>query len=38
MRNQGAVTQMVEQAYQHFGRIDILINNAGQAAAGQWRK
>jgi short-subunit dehydrogenase len=34
MRNQGAVTQMVEQAYQHFGRIDILINNAGQAAAG----
>ena len=34
MRNQGAVTRMIEQAFQHHGRIDILINNAGQAAAG----
>ena len=34
MRNQGVVTQMIEQAFQHYGRIDILINNAGQAAAG----
>ena len=34
MRIQGAVTQMIEQAFQHYGRIDILINNAGQAAAG----
>ena len=25
---------MVEQAAAHYGRIDILINNAGQAAAG----
>jgi NAD(P)-dependent dehydrogenase (short-subunit alcohol dehydrogenase family) len=30
----GKVTIMVEQAFQHYGRIDILINNAGQAAAG----
>jgi short-subunit dehydrogenase len=29
-----AVSQMVEKAFQHYGRIDILINNAGQAAAG----
>ena len=35
MRSRGAVTQMVEQAFHHYGRIDILINNAGQAAAGR---
>jgi short-subunit dehydrogenase len=29
-----AAKQMVESAYIHFGQIDILINNAGQAAAG----
>lgn len=29
-----AAKQMVELAYIHFGQIDILINNAGQAAAG----
>ena len=34
MRNPAAVNQMIEQAFQHYGRIDILINNAGQAAAG----
>ena len=34
MRNREAVGRMVEQAFRHYGRIDILINNAGQAAAG----
>lgn len=34
MTNPAAVQQMVEQVAQHFGRIDILINNAGQAAGG----
>ena len=34
MRDKGAVTRMIEQALQHYGKIDILINNAGQAAAG----
>jgi short-subunit dehydrogenase len=34
MCNQAAVVGMVEQAFQHFGHIDVLINNAGQAAAG----
>jgi NAD(P)-dependent dehydrogenase (short-subunit alcohol dehydrogenase family) len=34
MRNPAAVKRMIEQAFQHYGRIDILINNAGQAAAG----
>jgi len=34
MRDCGAVKQMVDQACDHFGRIDILINNAGQSAAG----
>ncbi len=34
MRNKAAVERMAEQAFQHYGRIDILINNAGQAAAG----
>jgi short-subunit dehydrogenase len=29
-----AVKQMVEDVYTHFGQIDILINNAGQAASG----
>ena len=34
MRDPVAVDQMIEQAAAHYGRIDILINNAGQAAAG----
>jgi NADP-dependent 3-hydroxy acid dehydrogenase YdfG len=34
MRDQKAVSRMIEQAFKHYGRIDILINNAGQAAAG----
>jgi len=28
------IDRAIEQTYKHFGRIDILINNAGQAAAG----
>jgi NADP-dependent 3-hydroxy acid dehydrogenase YdfG len=34
MRDRSAVDRMIEQAFQRYGRIDILINNAGQAAAG----
>jgi short-subunit dehydrogenase len=34
MRDRAAVERMVAQAFERFGRIDILINNAGQAAAG----
>lgn len=34
MCNKAAVDRMVEQAFRHYGHIDILINNAGQAAAG----
>ena len=34
MRRPEAVSAMIEQAFRHYGRIDILINNAGQAAAG----
>ena len=30
MRDEAAVQRMVAQAQQHYGRIDILINNAGQ--------
>lgn len=30
LRNEEAVKQMVIQAHQHYGRLDILINNAGQ--------
>jgi NAD(P)-dependent dehydrogenase (short-subunit alcohol dehydrogenase family) len=30
LRNEEAVKQMVAQTHQHFGRLDILINNAGQ--------
>lgn len=34
VRDQAAVSQMVERAFEHYGRVDILINNAGQAVAG----
>ena len=34
MRDAAAVGRMIEQAFEHYGRIDILINNAGQATAG----
>jgi NADP-dependent 3-hydroxy acid dehydrogenase YdfG len=34
MRDRAAVDRMAEQVVQRHGRIDILINNAGQAAAG----
>ena len=34
MRDHAAIARVVEAAFSHFGRIDILINNAGQAAAG----
>lgn len=35
MRQQPAVEAMVETALQRFGRIDLLINNAGQSMAGR---
>jgi short-subunit dehydrogenase len=34
MRNQADVTRLIETTVQHFGRVDVLINNAGQAVAG----
>ncbi len=34
MRQHSAVVQLIETALQHYGRIDVLINNAGQAIAG----
>jgi short-subunit dehydrogenase len=34
MRNQAEVTQLIETTVQHYGQIDVLINNAGQAVAG----
>jgi NAD(P)-dependent dehydrogenase (short-subunit alcohol dehydrogenase family) len=34
MRDREAVYQMVDQTFKKYGRIDILINNAGQSAAG----
>ncbi|HEX2869312.1 MAG TPA: SDR family oxidoreductase [Ignavibacteriales bacterium] len=30
MRDEAAVRQMISQAHSHFGRIDALVNNAGQ--------
>jgi NAD(P)-dependent dehydrogenase (short-subunit alcohol dehydrogenase family) len=29
--NSGQVQQVVEQAYAHFGRLDVLVNNAGRS-------
>lgn len=34
MTDQTQVQALIDTAYTHFGRIDILINNAGQAAVG----
>src|ERR1041384_5439119 len=34
MRKSDAIKQLIEMTAQHFGRIDILINNAGQSVAG----
>ena len=34
MTDQAQVQALIDQAYDRFGQIDILINNAGQAAAG----
>ncbi len=34
MRDPQQVEQMVERAWERFGRLDVLINNAGQAVAG----
>ncbi|GCE31399.1 short-chain dehydrogenase [Dictyobacter alpinus] len=30
MRNEQAVQQMITQVQQHYGRVDVLVNNAGQ--------
>ncbi len=35
MRNQAEVERMIETSVKHYGRIDVLVNNAGQAAAGR---
>src|SRR3954447_22640889 len=34
MTDQAQVQALINQAYARFGRIDIVINNAGQAAVG----
>jgi NADP-dependent 3-hydroxy acid dehydrogenase YdfG len=34
MTDQAQVSALIDKAYEHFGRVDILINNAGQSAAG----
>lgn len=35
VRDKTAVTTLIERTCTHFGRIDILINNAGQSAGGK---
>ncbi len=34
MRNKDAIKAMVDSVFQQYGRIDILINNAGQSVRG----
>ena len=34
MRQPDAVNRLIETAFRQYGRIDVLINNAGQAASG----
>ena len=34
MTNQPQVKALIDKACEHFGHVDVLINNAGQAAAG----
>ncbi len=34
MRDPRAIAEMIDEAHQHFGRIDILINNAGRGIYG----
>ena len=34
MTDQKQVSALIDQTHKHFGRVDILINNAGQAAGG----
>jgi short-subunit dehydrogenase len=34
MRNKDDIALLVQKAFDHFGRIDVLINNAGQGMAG----
>lgn len=35
MREPEAVVRLIEETFKRFGRVDILINNAGQGMAGQ---
>ena len=34
VRQQAEVERLIEQTFSHYGQIDVLINNAGQAAVG----
>ncbi len=34
VRQQAEVARLIEQTFSHYGQIDVLINNAGQAAVG----
>jgi NADP-dependent 3-hydroxy acid dehydrogenase YdfG len=34
VRQQAEVERLIDQTFSHYGQIDVLINNAGQAAAG----
>src|SRR4051812_35679448 len=38
MRSEADVQRMIDEVYKHFGRIDVLINNAGQAMYGPVEK
>ncbi len=35
MRQPEDVRQLIEKTFEHYGKIDVLINNAGQAMAGK---